>query len=93
MMKVSYFSDGFGGPRFMSPEQITFIDNWEVEHYRRKVAQGTGSQGNVFGKTAIVTGGAMGFGAGIVTSLMEQGANVVIADMNVDAGASGRETQ
>lgn len=85
-MKVSFFSDGFGGPRFMSPEQIAFIDNWEVEHYRRKVAQGTGSQGKVVGKTAVVTGGAMGFGAGIVESLMDQGANVVIADLNQDAG-------
>lgn len=85
-MKVSYLSDSFGGPRFMSPEQIAFIDNWEVEHYRRKVAQGTGSQGKVIGKTAVVTGGAMGFGAGIVESLMKQGANVVIADLNLDAG-------
>ncbi len=37
MMKVSYYSDSFGGPQFMTPEQINFIDNWEVEHYRRKV--------------------------------------------------------
>lgn len=85
-MKVSFFSDGFGGPRFMNAEQIAFIDNWEVEHYRRKVAKGSGSQGKVLGKTAVVTGGAMGFGAGLVQSLLEQGANVVIADLNLDAG-------
>ena len=34
------------------------------------------------GKTAIVTGGAMGIGEGIVARLAEAGANVVIADMD-----------
>ena len=35
-MKISFLSEKFGGPHFMTPEQIQFIDNWEVEHYRRK---------------------------------------------------------
>ena len=39
MMKISYLSEQFGGPHFMTPEQIAFIDNWEVENYRRKVAK------------------------------------------------------
>ena len=39
MMKISYLSEQFGGPHFMSDEQISFIDNWEVENYRRKVAK------------------------------------------------------
>ena len=38
-MKISFLSENFGGPHFMSPGQIRFIDNWEVEHYRRKVAK------------------------------------------------------
>ena len=42
LMKISYLSENFGGPHFMSPEQIRFIDNWEVEHYRRKIAKGDG---------------------------------------------------
>jgi len=37
-------------------------------------------------KTAIVTGGAMGIGLGIVTRLAEAGANVVIADFNEEQG-------
>lgn len=41
MMKVSFYSENFGGPNFMKPEQIKFIDNWEVENYRRKVATKT----------------------------------------------------
>jgi len=40
LMKISFLSEQFGGPHFMTPEQIKFIDNWEVEHYRRKVAKG-----------------------------------------------------
>lgn len=40
LMKISFLSDNFGGPHFMTPEQIHYIDNWEVEHYRRKVAKG-----------------------------------------------------
>lgn len=38
------------------------------------------------GKTAIVTGGAMGIGLGIVSRLAEAGANVVIADINDAVG-------
>lgn len=35
-------------------------------------------------KTAIVTGGASGFGAGIVQKFVSEGANVVIADLNIE---------
>ncbi|MCL4384211.1 SDR family oxidoreductase [Patescibacteria group bacterium] len=41
---------------------------------------------NLSSKTAIVTGGAMGIGLGIVIRLAEAGANVVIADVNDTAG-------
>lgn len=40
MLKISFYSENFGGPRFMTDRQIEFIDNWEVENYRRKVAKG-----------------------------------------------------
>lgn len=39
MMKISYLSVQYGGPHFMTDEQISFIDNWEVENYRRSVAK------------------------------------------------------
>ena len=35
------------------------------------------------GKTAIVTGGASGFGAGITRKFVAEGANVLIADLNI----------
>jgi len=37
------------------------------------------------GKTAIVTGGASGFGAGIVRKFIAEGATVMVADINGDA--------
>ncbi len=37
------------------------------------------------GKTAIVTGGASGFGAGIVRRFLQEGAKVMVADINGDA--------
>lgn len=41
---------------------------------------------DLHGKTAIVTGGAMGIGFGIAYRLAEAGANVVIADLNEEVG-------
>src|SRR5207245_393279 len=38
------------------------------------------------GKVAVVTGGASGIGRATVELFVEEGANVVVADMNVDAG-------
>jgi rhamnose utilization protein RhaD (predicted bifunctional aldolase and dehydrogenase) len=38
-VKVSVYAESFGGPLFLSPEQTAFINNWEVERYRSKMAQ------------------------------------------------------
>jgi rhamnose utilization protein RhaD (predicted bifunctional aldolase and dehydrogenase) len=37
MMKIGYYAACFGIPKPMSDKQIRFIDNWEVENYRRQV--------------------------------------------------------
>jgi sorbitol-6-phosphate 2-dehydrogenase len=42
----------------------------------------------VSGKIAVVTGGAMGFGEGIIRDLYANGANVVIADINQAMGTA-----
>jgi rhamnose utilization protein RhaD (predicted bifunctional aldolase and dehydrogenase) len=39
ILKISFYSENFGGPKFMNDQQIAFIDNWEVENYRRKIAK------------------------------------------------------
>ena len=39
-------------------------------------------------KTAIVTGGASGFGMGIVRKFVAEGAAVIIADLNTDAATA-----
>jgi rhamnose utilization protein RhaD (predicted bifunctional aldolase and dehydrogenase)/NAD(P)-dependent dehydrogenase (short-subunit alcohol dehydrogenase family) len=86
LMKISYLSENFGGPKFMNEREIAFIDNWEVENYRRAVSKGAGGAGKVANKIAIVTGGAQGFGAGIAEDLFAENANVVIADLNETKG-------
>ncbi|MDO8523826.1 MAG: SDR family oxidoreductase [bacterium] len=47
---------------------------------------------NLSGKTAIVTGGAMGIGLGIAYRLAEAGAQVVIVDMDDAAGKAAAHT-
>jgi rhamnose utilization protein RhaD (predicted bifunctional aldolase and dehydrogenase) len=39
ILKISFLSENYGGPKFMTRGQIEFIDNWEVENYRRKMAK------------------------------------------------------
>ena len=85
-LKVAWYAQSFGGEHGMEPAWIDFIDNWEVENYRRKVSAGS-SKGRMEGKTVIVTGAAQGFGEGIARQLMLEGANIVVADLNEAVGA------
>ncbi len=86
-MKVAFLSHSFGGAHPMTQRQIDFIDNWEVENYRRSVAAGT-SRGRAENKTIVITGAAQGFGEGIGRCLLQEGANIVIADLNEEAGSA-----
>lgn len=87
-VKIAFYTKSFGGVHHMTKEQIDFIDNWEVENYRRSVAAGV-TAGRAENKTIIITGGAQGFGEGIGRCLIGEGANIVIADLNEQ---SGKET-
>jgi len=86
LVKISFYASQCGGIKFLTPEQVSFIDHWEVENYRRKVSQTDRSANKLNNKTAIITGGAQGFGAGIAESLFAMNLNVVIADVNEDTG-------
>jgi NAD(P)-dependent dehydrogenase (short-subunit alcohol dehydrogenase family) len=54
---------------------------WEAESYRSK-ANTDKTKGRLQGKVVLITGSAQGFGKGIAELLAEEGANIVIADMN-----------
>ncbi len=84
-MKIAWIAGSFGGPHPMTKAQIDFIDNWEVENYRRSVAAGS-AKGRTENKTIVVTGAAQGFGEGIARCLLQEGANIVVADMNDTVG-------
>jgi len=58
-----------------------------VENYRRSVMAGS-APGRAENKTIIVTGAAQGFGEGIARCLLQEGANIVVADMNETVGIS-----
>ncbi|MFV0377362.1 MAG: SDR family NAD(P)-dependent oxidoreductase [Mangrovibacterium sp.] len=83
--RIAKLAASFGGEHPMTAAQIQFIENWEVEQYRSKVSMGA-TAGRVDRKVIVVTGGAQGFGAGIVEELVNHGANVVIADLNAEKG-------
>jgi NAD(P)-dependent dehydrogenase (short-subunit alcohol dehydrogenase family) len=77
-----------GGLQPMSKRASEFIENWEVESYRRSVSTGGGKSGRAIGKIAVVTGAAQGFGLGIARDLAEQGAHVALLDVNGEGAAS-----
>lgn len=85
MMKIAYYAQSFGGEHPMTQEQIDFIDNWEVENYRRKISAGAVA-GRAENKNIVVTGAAQGFGEGIARCLVGQGANIIVADLNEEVG-------
>ncbi len=86
LIKVSHYALQSGGIKLLTPEQVNFIDKWEVENYRRKRAKADDQKFKLANKIAIITGGAQGFGAGIAESLYKLGLNVIIADINDKAG-------
>ena len=79
---IEQLAKAFGGIHYLSDAQRSFIENWEVESYRSKVAAGVNA--GLTGTVAVVTGGAQGFGYGIAQYLAKQGADIVVADMNVE---------
>ncbi len=81
--RVQQLAEAFGGVNYMTDAAREFIENWEVESYRKKVSAGAGD-GSMKGRVAVVTGGAQGFGYGIAEELAAAGCTVGIADMNLE---------
>lgn len=82
-VKVATYSRAFGGYLPLTEAFTQFILHWETENYRQKIALSAASNGRLFGKIAVVTGGAQGFGKGIAEILAKEGATVVISDLNM----------
>lgn len=85
---IEQLSQAFGGPKYLNEREYTFIENWEVESYRSKMAASGAAAGRLDGRIAVVTGGAQGFGLGIAECLAAEGATLVIADMNAEGAAA-----
>jgi rhamnose utilization protein RhaD (predicted bifunctional aldolase and dehydrogenase)/NAD(P)-dependent dehydrogenase (short-subunit alcohol dehydrogenase family) len=75
-----------GGPTFLSAGHRKFIEEWEVEAYRKQVAKAGAKSGRVSGKIAVVSGAAQGFGLEIAQAFAAEGGTVVLTDINA-AGA------
>lgn len=84
IVKVTAGAQRLGGVRQMDPSLRKFIEEWEVESYRKQVAAAGQARGRVAGKVAIVTGAAQGFGFEIAEDFARQGGYVVLADINAD---------
>jgi NAD(P)-dependent dehydrogenase (short-subunit alcohol dehydrogenase family) len=83
-IKVMSGARRMGGIRVLPDRDREFIEHWEVEAYRRGVAAGGGHKGQASGLIAVVTEAASGGGLEIVESLGEEGAHVMICDVEVE---------
>lgn len=81
--KVMAGATRLGGISYLADRERRFIEDWEVESYRRSVSlTGGGIRGRLQGKVAVVTGAAQGFGLEIGRGLAAEGAQVALADVN-----------
>jgi rhamnose utilization protein RhaD (predicted bifunctional aldolase and dehydrogenase)/NAD(P)-dependent dehydrogenase (short-subunit alcohol dehydrogenase family) len=83
-IKVMAGAKRLGGVNRLTQAQYRFIEEWEVESYRKKVSAGAAAAGRAAGKVALVTGAAQGFGFEISQDLADQGAHVALTDVNVE---------
>lgn len=91
-IKIMAGASQLSAVEYMTKPDRDFIENWEVENYRRQVAAAGRAKGAMDGKIALVTGAAQGFGLEIARGLAGEGAHVVLADINaegVQAAADG----
>ncbi len=86
-LRVARDAERLGSVRVMSERERTFIENWEAESYRKAVAAGSNT-GRLDGKVVVVTGAAQGFGLGIASELIKEGAQLVLGDLNVELAAA-----
>ncbi len=79
-----------GKLRLMTDEQRTFIENWEVESYRKKLLS-RGGDSNLTNKIVLITGGAQGFGFGIAEELAGDRATLILVDINLEGAIAAAD--
>ena len=72
-IKVMAGARRLGGIRYMADGMRKFIEDWEVESYRKTISAAGRAAGRAAGKVAIVTGAAQGFGLEISQDLDRAG--------------------
>ena len=88
-METLWVASHHGEARGLDVQWISLIRDWEVERFRTKLATGEAGSDDLAGKVAVVTGAGSGLGRGVSLCLARKGCNVVLADIDTDAG---RET-
>ena len=88
---VSVAAHRLGGVRPLADSERQFIERWEAEEYRRRVASGDPAAGRARGLVVVVTGAAQGFGHALAVDLVARGGHVVLADVN--AALAEREAE
>lgn len=76
---VEHLTKAFGGPHYMTKRQYGFIENWEVESYRRKV-NSAGAASRLDNRVCIVMDSGEGLGHGVADALAASGGIVVAVD-------------
>ncbi|MEN6386616.1 MAG: SDR family oxidoreductase [Phycisphaerales bacterium] len=79
-----------GGINALNNNQREFINNWEAESFRKSLADG-GTSGELKNRIAIVTGAGSGLGRSLAIGLANAGANVGLADIDVNAAQETAE--
>ncbi len=85
--RVSLFLDLVKVKKYISlKKEISFdeIESSLFQRYGRRIAKSQYIDKKFPEKIAIVTGAAQGFGKGIAESLAKEGANVILADININ---------
>jgi len=90
VLEMLVTAECFGGVRPLSARALKYIDDSEVESYRRGLAAGKRRDSPLAGQVAVVTGAGSGLGRGISIGLARKGMHVVLADID-EEGA--RETR
>ena len=88
--KIEALAQAFGGVLYLTEKEYSFIENWEVESYRRSV-NAAGRASRLQNRVCVVTGGAQGFGLGIARHLAQEGGTLVLADMNYQGAQEAAE--